>query len=68
MFCASADQLIKNVYKYDKDGSLLKNVLELYSAGGREQKTKQNYKFFIENLFNLFKGFQCWHVRKYPLM
>ena len=59
MFCASADQLIKNIYKHDKDDSLLKNVLELYSAQGREQKTKQNCKFFFENLFNLFKGFQC---------
>ena len=47
------------VYKHDKDGSLLKNVLELYSARGREQKTKQNCKFLFENLFNLFKGFQC---------
>ena len=37
----------------------LKNVLELYLARERERKTKQECKFFCENLFNFLKGFQC---------
>ena len=32
MFCASGDQLIKNIYEHDKDDSELKTVHKLYSA------------------------------------
>ena len=57
--CASADQWIENIYKHDKDDSLLKKRTSTILGTRTRERKEKKCKFFCENLFNFLKGFQC---------